>query len=593
MNSRRGTGREGGSLRVLRGLTVALRFRGFNKLHRAVLYSPGISIGTDTVATDVGVVKVLTFEGAHGPRISNLALTIISALLLVLAFPPFEYSLLAWVALAPLILASVRERRWVRVLLFGEAAGSIFFYGTCWWITHPMIHYGGIHPVIAYVIAVVPALILGFFPAVFVLLLSRIALRFGSLGILAAPFLWVGTEALRSTVTGMPWNLLGYSQAFTPALIQPATIGGVYAIDFLLVLVASLLAYMAVVDSPRRILLSGLALVLIMAANYCWGKRVLAEPPASRRFSVIAVQPNLSMPSESGALTEDAALAQLSAQSAAAIESKRQPDSSKDSASGASASMLLVWPESPMNFEWFTDPAVREVIKPLVARYQAHLLLNSVVESPEEKYYNSVLAISPSGEVVSRYDKLRLLPFGEYVPLRRFIPFIGRVPALAGDFTAGDRNSAAQIGGIKVASSICFEAAFPNLSREAAQLGASLFVNVTDDAWFGTTPEPRQHLAHAVFRCVENRRAMARVANTGYSALIGPDGQIADLTELFKTEARVWNAEIVPPDETTFFTRHGEWLSWLCVAVTLGVMAMMAIERVIGKRIAVINLEHD
>lgn len=547
------------------------------------------------MATDVGVVKVLTFEGAHGPRISNIALTIISALLLILSFPPFEYSLLAWVALAPLILAIVRERRWWRVLLFGEAAGSIFFYGTCWWITHSMIEFGGINPVVAHTIAVIPALILGFFPAVFAVLLSRLVLRFGPWVMLTAPFLWVGTEFLRLNVTGMPWNFIGYSQAFTPALIQPASLGGVYAVSFLLVLVATLLAVMAVVDSPRLVFAAGLGVLVVLATNYSWGRRALAEPLPSDRLKVIAVQPNFALPTEPGSLSEEAALAQLSSQSASAMRSAgilpALPATGPDHSSAGG--VLTVWPESPMNFEWFTDVTVRETITNFVTQHRAHLLLNSVIESPEEKYFNSVLEIGPDGEVVSRYDKLRLLPFGEYVPLRRVIPFIGRIQALAGDFTAGSRYWVGNIGDVKFASSICFEAAFPDLGREGARQGASFFVNVTDDAWFGTTPEARQHLAHAVFRSVENHRAMARVANSGYTALIEPNGQVSDLTELFKTDVRVWDVRLTPAASTTFYTRHGDWLAWICIVITLAAVIGIAAGRFLERRVATIELGNE
>lgn len=545
------------------------------------------------MATDVGVVKVLTFESAHGPRISNLALTIIAALLLVLSFPPFEYSLLAWVALAPLILALVRERRWWRALLLGEAAGSIFFYGTCWWITHSMIKFGGINPAVAYLIAVIPALVLGLFPAVFAVLLSRLVLRFGPLAMLSAPFLWVGTEFLRLMLTGMPWNFLGCSQAFTPALIQSATIGGVYGVSFLLVLVATLLAVMTVIDNPRLVLMAGMAVLTVLASNYYLGRRALALPVAAKTLKVIAVQPNFALPSEPDSLTEEAALAQLRAQTLSAMQQIQAAQTSAPASHPVQADMLIVWPESPMNFEWFTDPSVRETVVNLIAPFGAHLLLNSVVESPEEQYYNSVLDIAPSGEVVSRYDKLRLLPFGEYVPLRRVIPFIGRIQALAGDFTPGERYTLSKAGSAEIASSICFEAAFPDLAREGSRQGAAFLVNVTDDAWFGTTPEARQHLAHAVFRSVENRRAMARVANSGYSAFIEPSGRVAEQTELFKTDTPVWEMPLAPPSSQTFYTRYGDWLAWLCSVIVCAAIIAIAVDRFLERRAAYRDLSDE
>src|SRR5262249_11764943 len=176
--------------------------------------------------------------------------------------------------------------------------------------------------------------------------------------------------------------------------------------------------------------------------------------------------------------------------------------------------VLVVWPEAPFNFRFDEEPDLQRAFGGFASTHGIYLLFNAAASAGANKDYNSVIAIGPSGEQIGRYDKIHLLPFGEYVPYRDYLPLIDRIPALAGDFTPSEKYSLIRMEGTAFGTFICFESVFPDITREMARAGAGVFINIADDAWFGPTPIARQHLAHVAMRAAETGLPLLRVTNT-------------------------------------------------------------------------------
>jgi apolipoprotein N-acyltransferase len=236
---------------------------------------------------------------------------------------------------------------------------------------------------------------------------------------------------------------------------------------------------------------------------------------------------------------------------------------------------LVVWPEIPAWIPYDDLPWLQGDISLIAVRRGDYVLINAPGTASgfgkRTEHTNSAMLIGPDGLRVGQYDKIRLLPFGEYVPLRESLPFLEQVPALAQDFKAGTEMRVLEVGDARIGASICFESSFPDLGRFARSAGASGFVNMTNDAWFGPTAEPRQHLAHAVLRSVENRTEQVRATNAGVSAHIDAGGRIVDSTELFEAVTRNWSLPR-EPGPLTFYTWVGDWLPLLSIAAVVALI---------------------
>ncbi|RMG51435.1 MAG: apolipoprotein N-acyltransferase [Acidobacteria bacterium] len=536
--------------------------------------------------------------GSPGPRRSwiirhraGLFSALLSSSLLVVAFPPLGLSPLAWIGIAPLLYTLARRPVGAKGGFgYGLLAGSTFFYGSCFWVTYSMIHYGGLPVWLAYVLGIVPAIALGSFWGLFALVFTAIVRRLGQYGFLFAPFLWVATEWGRFQVTTIGWNALGYSQALHPGVIRLARIGGVYGVSFLLLVVQSALAWGSLRSfhlsewkwrwTWRLIGLGGVgALVVVSMIGSSGGSRPPIPTPheRGREFRVLGIQPDIPIDALFDPELQTRHFLRLMATTRSALATHSEVD-------------LVVWPESPLNISLDESPEVLGMLQSLVREHGVYLLLNAVERRPPDEWYNSVAVLSPEGEVIAEYEKIGLLPFGEYVPLRGLIPWIDRLPALAGDFTPGRRYTVADVGNIRVGSFICSEAAWPEIPRTLTAKGATLLIEVTNDGWFGPTAAAEQHLWHAILRAVENDRPLLRVTNNGISAYITGDGFIIDRTRLDEFAVRYW---VVPRSSgrpaATFYTRFGDVLAIGCTVVG-GIAALGAagvatsLRSVIGRR---------
>jgi apolipoprotein N-acyltransferase len=525
------------------------------------------------------------------PSLPECGAALVSAVLLVISFPDFDLWPLAWIALVPVLLVIVRKPKPVSSFLLGWIFGTVFFYCSCYWLTYSIIHTGGISPVIAFVLLVPGALLLGAFPAGFTLFLAQVIKRWGPLGVLITPVSWVTLEWGRLEITGQLWNALGYSQAYHPGLIQAARFGGVYAVSFLLVWTNAALAYLLMVRTKRAVFISIANFIAIAFVGFLFAVPSLKDTSAivltKPDLAVIAVQPNVPVEPIVDPKGLEALTSAHVAMSASALQSweltgqvDNLPNGSVDSDWAKEDSVksrrllprLVIWPESPMNFAYGSDSSLRAALAPFAKANNTSLLINSQEIAPKDGIYNSALLINEEGRLVAQYDKIRLLPFGEYVPLPQWLPGTGLIRGIVGDFAPGTNYRLMPVGKINAGVFICIESAYPSIARRFTHEGAAVLINISNDGYLGPTPVMRQHLANAIFRAVENERPLLRVTNTGISAFITHRGAVMDATQPFKPDLRIW--VVTGRNSQTFYTRFGDLFAVCCGILSLLVLAL-------------------
>src|SRR5215213_6448874 len=452
-----------------------------------------------------------------------------TAILLILSFPDFELSLLAWVSLAPLMWAILRRPAPRSAFILGWATRTVFFYVSCYWLTYSMIHYGGLPTLLAYLLLLPAALIVGVFPGLFALLFALAIQKWGHIAILLAPVFWTALELIRLSVTGQLWNALGYSQAYHSTLIRPAAWGGVYAVSFFIVAINTAIAFV-VIRRTRTALAAALIIVALVVAVIAGSRQTATAGDASPYLNVVAVQPNVPMTmvkttAETNELLERHLL--LSTNGLQSLPNDGVP-------------RLVIWPESPMNFTYGSSRAFQALVADFAQRNHTSLLFNSLEDAPANGSYNSALLVNEEGRLISQYDKIRLMPFGEYVPLPQWLPGASLISGIVGEFTPGSNYTLMPFADRKAGVFICIESAYPWSARRLTHDGANVLINISNDGYLGPTAVMRQHLANAIFRAVENGRPVLRVTNTGLTAYITEDGQVQGLTEPFQADVRVW-----------------------------------------------------
>jgi apolipoprotein N-acyltransferase len=244
--------------------------------------------------------------------------------------------------------------------------------------------------------------------------------------------------------------------------------------------------------------------------------------------------------------------------------------------------LLVIWPESPMNFSYSKDRDLQQAVRNLTQKYSSrslrvHVLLNSLEPAKGGGDQNSAILVNEKGEMSARYDKIRLMPFGEYVPLPHWLPGASSVRGIVGEFTPGSSYTLMPLGALRAGVFICIEAAHPSIAQSFTNAGADVLINISNDGYLGPTPVMRQHLANAVFRAVENNRDLVRVTNTGITALISSNGDIFDQTTGFHEDVRSWT--IVATGGSTFYTRHGDVFVYGCGLISLGFISASFMKR--------------
>jgi len=489
-----------------------------------------------------------------------------SGLMLTGAFPAVNLSVLAWVALLPLLWA-IGGMSAGGGFRLGFIAGLTHYLTLMYWLAYTMTTYGGLPGFMAGPILFLLAAYLSLFPAVFAGLVAFC--RLAPLSALCLiPAAWAGLEFLRSFVfSGFPWGFLGHSQFTHLALIQMADIFGVYGVSFLIVAVnVGILLAGRFLTGPRQgnppvsgktaltaTALLAAAFVAAFGYGYTRIHSIDALSAAADTRTIAAVQGNIAQdikwhPGFARATVEK--YLRLSS-----VFKNTRTD-------------LIVWPESATPFYLTRDPGFTGMVLAGIQTIGTDFLVGSPSFSDnngKRRYHNSAYLIDRTGHPLDRCDKAHLVPFGEYVPFKRYLPFIGKIVAQVGDFVPGPVGDTIAWGDHRIGVLICYELIFPNLARRQVLNGASLLVNLTNDAWYGRTSGPYQHFAMAVFRAIETRRALVRAANTGISGFIDPVGRIDKSTPLY-TATAIRQAVPLLSIETPY-VRAGDLFAAACLAI--------------------------
>ena len=541
----------------------------------------------------------------HVRRISPsaLRLAVLSAGLQIAIFPLPNLYWLSWIAVAPLIISILRARApetlqmdgstrllpaapWQGFLL-GYLCGMIWFAGTCYWIFDTMHRYGGMSSALAALVLLLFCMYVGLYHGMFGMLLALVAgwTLFGSKvaagksaaiapairrALLAAPFVWVATELARTRITAFPWELLGYSQTANFALTRIATLTGVYGLSFEIALVNTAFAAAFLVPMERRkwLLIAATAAAVVLQAG-----RWVSPPAVATDRTAVLVQPNI--PVQDGALwTRDYfqdTLRDL------AFVSLHPPGEMKDSRRHD----LLVWPESPSPF-YTNDPMFRDAVSEVARQSGNWVIAGSIGITPamnmgggksaedSSQIFNSGALIDPRGQWVGRYDKVHLVPFGEYLPFPQILGFAGGLTKEVGEFQHGTSHRPLDADGQRLGVFICYESIFPDEVRQGPLQGAQVLVNISNDGWYGDSGAWNQHLQQTQMRAIENGRWLLSATNTGMTAAIDPYGRIA-----VSVPRKIRTALVAPyalNSGTTFYTRHGDWFAYLCAIISVGAL---------------------
>jgi apolipoprotein N-acyltransferase len=503
------------------------------------------------------------------PEWKNALLAVLAAVLLILAFPDFEFWFLAWFALVPLLLAIERQKHCVSVCFtLGWIFGVVFFFGTCWWLTFAPITYAGFPPLLAYFLLFCVTAVAAIFPGIFGLVLSLFLRRFGMWSFLLAPFVWVFTEFLRYWLTGNNWNAIGYSQAFNGVFLYWPSLAGFLATSWIVVSINSVFFWFfrhlfqkRELNLVRAALFAFLltavpTLVIILFSYDYWVPRTRESSLNIDGNLLLAIQPDVPMSGLTQTKWDEyrrnhVRLAETELQK---LTTEHRPPTT------------VVFPESPMNFMYGDEPETKKFINDFAARKNVSVLFNSAEPNKaDNKYFNSAVLVGPEGKMIGQYDKIYLLPFGEAVPT----PLQSILPAFVGSFSYGSEYDLLPIGDAKAGVMICFESHFGELSREYVRNGADVIIEMTNDGYLGPTPVLRQHLANAVFRAVETNRPVLRVTNVGVTAYINERGEVLDAAEPYTEATRIWSVSKSDGSQT-FYVKYGDWFAWLCSIITIG-----------------------
>ena len=513
-------------------------------------------------------------------------LAVLSALLQILLFPLPNYYVLGWIAIAPLLVALLRARvpsntlqfpesikllpaRPLQGFVLGYVNGILWYAGSCYWIFSVMHEHGGVSIPLAVVIQILFCLYLALYHGVFGLLISLLTGKdsFSRRALLLAPVTWVAVELARTRITGFPWDLLGISQVDNIPLARIATATGVYGLSFeiMVVNVAFAAGFLLRRNQRKAVLLAATGAAIVLQAG-----RWIPAPPLAGDHAAVLVQTNIPI-LEGSAWTKgyfNATLNDLADISFNAVNTAKgaRPD-------------LIAWPENPAPF-YTLDPFFRNVVSATAQKTDAWMLVGSVgIENASagsaQRFYNSAALISPAGDWAGRYDKIHLVPFGEYVPFEKLFAFASGLTQEVGNFTSGSERIPLTADGKKLGVFICYESIFPDDIRQLALNGAQVFVNISNDGWYGDSGAYAQHLKQARMRAVENARWLLRDTNTGVTAAIDPYGRV-----VASIPRKTRSALIAPyalSDSITIYTRYGDWFAYLCAIISLiGLIASYA-----------------
>lgn len=458
-------------------------------------------------------------------------------------------------------LAQGSGRSPLKVAGLGLLAGVVYFAGTLYWVVGVMTTYGGLPAVVAFLVGALLVAYVAIYPALFALMVARAVRAFGVKGVWLAPCFWVAAEWVRSSFGGgFPWVLFGTSQARVVPVVQLASIAGVYGLSWLLALVGAAAA--AVALSRRRVHRVGAALVatvvVLVAVGGAMRVRSGALTSGGRPLRVGLIQGDVEQDVKWDQRFRDPIM-------------QRHLDLSRQVLAEGAA--LVVWPESSTPFYFDVEAARAEPVRRLAAETKTPFLIGTdeFERTPAgDRLYNSAVLVGPDGRSRSSYRKMQLVPFGEFVPMKRLLFFVGPLVQAVSDFTPGNEPHVFDVDGYHVSVAICYESVYPWIARAFVQRGSELLATVTNDAWFGRSSAAYQHFEQGALRAVEEGRYVIRAANTGITGAVDPYGRPLVETPLFKLTAVTVDVRLLTG--RTIYNRIGDVIAWLSLAVTAWVV---------------------
>jgi apolipoprotein N-acyltransferase len=445
------------------------------------------------------------------------------------------------VALAPLLVVAWdcgRASTLRRAFLLGWAAGVAYFALALYWLVGVMTRYGGLSTPVAVFVGALLVAYLALFVGAAAWIVAAAEPTFGTRALLLAPAAWVTGELGRTYVwSGFPWALLGYSQVTVLPIAQTASLVGVYGLSMLLAMTSGTIAYALV--ARRRRFLPLACVVALIAALGAWGGWRIRDGALTRAGTPIrvgVVQGNISQDEKWAGALQAAIMNRYIGLSRAAL---------------AENARFVLWPESSLPFYFELDPPGVEPIRRLAREGHAAFLIGSdqveqvrfVAGQPppeqRERYYNAAFLVKPDGLTGAVYRKMHLVPFGEYVPLKKLLFFVGPLVEAVSDFSPGDTPAPLPVAGHVASTAICYEVVYPQLIAGFVDRGSELLTTITNDAWFGTSSAAYQHWDQAAMRSIEQGRYLARAANTGLSGFVDPYGRVLSRTTLFEPAVQV------------------------------------------------------
>jgi apolipoprotein N-acyltransferase len=486
---------------------------------------------------------------------------VISGVLFAFAFPNYAIGWLIFVALIPLFLALAGAGSWREAFALGWISQTIAWLLMVPWVVRVMSHYGGLSLTTGILIFAGMSVILGLYGAAFGVLVFRIGPGKEFHRWLLVPLAWAAVEYARTyLLTGFPWNLIAAAIVDYTPLLQFDRVAGPYALGVLILIPAATICWLIVTRPSGMRLVAVVAPVTILC--FVWwstgivASKLIPRPRVGPTYTAAMIQPNISQEMRWDSASMFAIFQRMMEMTDTAIRS------------GAS---VIIWPESTVPLSYASTGFFRQAIESVSRGAAVDIILGSVAEDAAKPngMWNAAFLVS-GGTTVGHYDKIRLVPFGEYVPLRRMLFFARKLVHEVGDFEFGGKDTPL-VGQLRYGPAICYEIVFPQIPRTQVIHGADVLVTITNDAWYDGTSAPRQHLNQARLRAVETDRYLLRAATTGISAFVDPTGRIVE--ELPMNRRGIITAHFQPRHSTTLYVRFGDWFAWIaCALVAVSVL---------------------
>lgn len=461
----------------------------------------------------------------------------------------------------------VRLPGWRRAFWLGWITGTVYFWGTLYWLVQTMVTFGGLSTPLAVFAAFLLVAYLSLFPAAFGAIHGYLRARLGLWTILLAPATWAATEMGRTYIwDGFPWALLGYSQVRVLPVAQVASVVGVYGLSALIALVSAGCAYVALGRGRNRWVWAGGIAALLLGIGVWGGARLRASAleHAGAPIRVGVIQGNIEQEQKWDPALRDSITDRYLSMTREAIGRGAQ---------------FIIWPESSTPFYYEQDDLRASKIRRLAREAHVTILFGSdqiepvktvPPEQTGERYYNAAFVVQPDGRTGAVYRKIHLVPFGEYVPLKRLFFFVSPIVEAVSDFSPGTAAVLLPVAGHQASTAICYEVIYSRLMRRFVTEGSELLTTITNDAWYGWSSAAYQHWEQAALRSIEEGRYLARAANTGISGFVDPYGRILQRSRMFESAVMVEDLRFIT--HRTIYSRIGDLVGWLSVLLTVAAL---------------------